>query len=223
MKKTIIYSVLLGAAVLAAANANAQISDKITASGAIIYQAADTVTTAMTVMNTKSVVFNNKTIINALNASDAFTNATAGALIPNNSWLTYDGSSVWVTNKNGTAFDLTSLVDGDSVPFATVSFTGGVSNGRYFNDPTKGGGREIDRDANIAVTIQDGAGTSIVISGLGTEKFVWGKANANTGDYVQTESFSVTGGGAASYQGNTSAISKGTVSGSGKGTLTLAN
>jgi hypothetical protein len=228
MKNTIIGSLLFGAVVFAAANVNAQnISDKLTVSGVLTWQTANTTNAAGTVAtwHTKSAAFNNKSIIALLNASSAFTTANAAnpvsTTIPAGSWLTFDGTSVWATNKSGFSANLTALLDGATTPqpFATISINGSsVTVGHYTIDPTKGGGNEEDSDANITATIQDGNGTSVTISGLGSEQSVWSKTGT-TGHFHQTQSFDVSGGGSASHVGNANAVSKGVVTGSGSGTL----
>jgi hypothetical protein len=222
MKNTIIGSLLFGAVVFAAANVNAQtISDKLTVTGVVTEQTTNTVSGGVTTFHTKARAFNTRSLITLLNASPAFQAANSSNSIPVNAWFTYDGASVWATNKTGFSANLSALLDSQAtpVPFATANFGSSVFTGHRFNDATKGGGNEQDIDSNISFTIQDGNGTSVVVSGLGSEHFVWGAANAS-GNFHQNQSFNVTGGGPASYLGNSSAISRGTVSGVGSGTLT---
>lgn len=217
MKKTIIGSLLFGALVFAAGSVNAQISDKMTVSGIITYQTASTTNAAKVVtLHTKSAAFNTKSLIEALNASTAFTNATGGVKITAGSWFTYDGTSVWVTNKSGANHNLTALGGG---PYATVAISGsGVSTGSFAIDPTKGGNNQENTEANVTVTFNDQNGTLVIISGVGSDSVNATKTNAS-GKFHQVESFQVSGGGDATYKGNINAVSKGSVSGKGSGTL----
>jgi hypothetical protein len=222
MKSSTVCSLLVGAVVFAAATVNATISDKVTINGVMTWQTANTTSASGVVtFHTKSAAFNSKTLFALLNASSAFTNATGGVTIPAGSWLSYDGSSVWATNKNGSSFNLSSLLDSSEtpVPFVTTSFGATqVTTGHLANDPTLGGGSEDISDATFSATLQDGNGTSVTINGLGSEHFTRSKSNA-AGNAKQSQSFKGSGGGAAVHQGNTSAISRGTISGSGKGVV----
>lgn len=227
MKIALVCSLVVGA-VFAAGSVMAQtITDKVIINGTITYQTATTTNANGKVRNwhTKTVAFNNKSIIAMLNASSAFTNANAanagGEKIPAGSFLAYDGNVI-VTNKNGYKADLTVLQDATPASFATVAFPGSfVFFGHENIDPTLGGGSQTDLDANVVVTIRDGNGTSMVIAGPATETFSWDKLV--TGQRMEHQSFKGSGGGSASYQGNANAVSRGQVSGSGHGKLSPAS
>jgi hypothetical protein len=194
---------------------------KLNVSGTFTYQLTD-FTNGSGTAKTKTVSFNNISIIKALNASAVFTTA-AGGPIPAGSYLVMDdnnSSSIIVTNKSGFSRDLTALNYFNGVDqftsFASFSNNSGVDvySGKQ---NSLGQGSKNGLTVTVSLVITDGAGSTINIKGL--LKYNGSDSNVNPTTHLQnrTSSGSITGVGAGSYQGHPAVVQgKVTASGSGK-------
>src|ERR1035437_5863778 len=215
-------SLAVGSMIFAAGKASA-VPMKLNVSGTFTYQLADSMSGSgmVTTSKTKTVTFNNNSIIAALNASAVFTTA-AGGLIPKGSYLVMDDnntSSIIVTNKSGFSRDLTALpyydVYGYPTGFASFSYSSDevkVYSGKYNSSTYQGSKNGLSITESLFIT--DGAGSTINIKGLVKNSNSASNVNRTSGLQNVTSSGSITGVGAGSYQGYPAVVQgKGTASG----------
>jgi hypothetical protein len=211
----LVCSLAVGAILFAADKTSAQALSKLNVSGTFTYQLPDTISGNVTTSKTKTVKFNNKSIIAALNASDMFLAAAGISSIPAKSTLIMDdNNNIIVTNKSGFSVNLTDL------GFATLSEADlTVSSGTY--DDTTFAEKDKGIGTICTVFITDGATdeTDIVISGLTQHTYSASKVNAS-GVHSVKSSGSVTGSGVGLFEGN-DAVVQGKLTGSGSGKETV--
>lgn len=215
-------SLAVGAMIFAAGKASA-VPQKLNLSGTFTYQLPPSTSGTVTTSKTKTVSFNNNTIIAALNASAVFTTA-ASMTIPAGSYLVMDSdnNSIIVTNRTGTVnINLTTLpyVNNGSgfSGFAIYNNTSeaDVFSGKQNSSTQQESGNELRVTASLFIT--DGAGLTINIKGLEKSSKSASNVNLTTGLQNVTISGSLTGVGAGSYQGYNAVVQgTGTASGSGK-------
>ena len=221
-------SLTVGAMIFAAGKASA-VPMKLNFSGTFTYQFHEFAPDGSGTATTKTVSFNNISIIKALNASAVFTTA-AGGPIPAGSYFVMDNNnigSIIVTNKSGFSRDLTALnyfngVD-QSTSFASFSNSSDVTvhSGKR---NIKGQGSKNELSVTGSLFITDGAGSTINIKGLLKDSGSASNGNLTTGLQNITASGSITGVGAGSFQGNPAVVQgKFTASGSGKELINLNN
>lgn len=166
-------------------------------SGSITYLSTNSATKG----TLKTISFNTKSLITLLNASPSVTNtlnyATGVNQIPAGSYLVWDinDSSIFVTNKNGFAFNLQG--------YAPSYYDWGyLTPGNYYNYPNNGmqvgsysfksTGAGSEQDLTIAnFYFDDNNGNEISSYGNGTLNWNFGASNGATNNAVQTASVTV--------------------------------
>lgn len=216
-------SLTVGAMIFAVGKASA-VPMKLNVSGTFTYQFHDFAPDGSGTATTKTVSFNNNSIIKALNASAVFTTA-AGGQIPAGSYFVMDDnhSGIIVTNKFGFSRDLTTLNyfnEGNQQFTSFASFSNNPEVNVYSGKSSAHHqGSKNGLQATVSLFITDGAPspTTININGLVKNSKSKSAYNVNTGLQNVTSSGSITGVGAGSYLGFPAVVQgKGTASGSGK-------
>ena len=226
-------SLAVGAMIFAAGKASADVIQKLNISGTATYRVAVATNTtdggyyygatnkSTVTYKTKTVSFNDKTIIAALNASEAFTNNAGKLEIPSGSYLAIDNdangnSYIIATNRadnliiNLTTNGFANMWYGD---LDIVSGKLNTSTEQYSASDLGLGGIEINNQA----------GTSFKICGLMKSSESGSKLNATTHLQTVTRSDSINGSGEGTYAVTAADIEdtivRGKATASGKGVL----
>jgi hypothetical protein len=229
MKKLSILAIVAAMMTLATGKALAIVifpAPTVTVSGVISYLATNSDNGTTSKGATKTVSFNNKSLMAMLTVSPAVQTTLSDlgltTNIPAGSSLLYsiNDRDLIITNKNGFEFSLDGYdpITSSDYDYGLLQIDQGVLFGSYSLNDTTGAGTEADQ-TSVYFSFNDGNGNKITAYGYGTLAWTYGTVTAGEQKAKVTVSFHPSGYSAEVSSNSTAISTTCTISGTGSGTI----